>query len=188
MMQQTETYKLNLIETSDTFSPAPLNENAQKLESALTAARAEAAAGITAGDAAEAQARANAIAAEAQARINADAAEAQARINADTAEAQARAAADAALGQRVTALELHQFAGGTYVGSSETPANPQFIDLGFTPQVVLLNFYDSGKFLMLHRGTKDNYTKIVEGGFQAGNITNSYYNAKDKTYPFIAIG
>ena len=51
-MQQTETYKLNLIETSDTFSPAPLNENAQKLEAA-----------IAAGDAAEAAARAAAVAA-----------------------------------------------------------------------------------------------------------------------------
>lgn len=42
-MQQTQTYKLNLIETSDTFSPAPLNENAQKVEaqfSAEAAARA----------------------------------------------------------------------------------------------------------------------------------------------------
>ena len=36
-MQQTETYQLNLIETSDTFSPAPLNENTQKLESQLRA-------------------------------------------------------------------------------------------------------------------------------------------------------
>ena len=53
-MQQTDKYKLNLIETSDTFSPAPLNENAQKLEAALETARAEAAAG----DAAEAAARA----------------------------------------------------------------------------------------------------------------------------------
>lgn len=43
-MQQTDKYQLNLIETSDTFSPAPLNENAQKLEAALDAARAEAAA------------------------------------------------------------------------------------------------------------------------------------------------
>ncbi len=31
-MQQTETYKLNLIETSDPFSPQALNENTQKLE------------------------------------------------------------------------------------------------------------------------------------------------------------
>lgn len=34
-MQQTQKYKLNLIETSDTFSPAPLNENMEKLETAL---------------------------------------------------------------------------------------------------------------------------------------------------------
>lgn len=50
-MQQTEKYKLNLIETTDTFSPAPLNENAQKLEAALTAqeaARAQAGAALDA--------------------------------------------------------------------------------------------------------------------------------------------
>ncbi|MBD5083583.1 MAG: hypothetical protein HDT33_00555 [Clostridiales bacterium] len=34
-MQQTKTYKLNLIEKTDTFSPDPLNENAQKLDTAL---------------------------------------------------------------------------------------------------------------------------------------------------------
>lgn len=34
-MQQTETYKLNLVEGEDTFSPLPLNENAEKLEAAL---------------------------------------------------------------------------------------------------------------------------------------------------------
>lgn len=37
-MQKTETYKLNLIEMDDTFSPQPLNENAQKLEAALAGA------------------------------------------------------------------------------------------------------------------------------------------------------
>lgn len=37
-MQKTETYKLNLIEMDDTFSPQPLNENAQKLEDALSGA------------------------------------------------------------------------------------------------------------------------------------------------------
>ena len=36
-MQQTQTYKLNLIETSDVFSPNPLNENTQKTEAALLA-------------------------------------------------------------------------------------------------------------------------------------------------------
>lgn len=39
-MQQTEKYKLNLIEKNDPFSPDPLNENAQKLEAALETARA----------------------------------------------------------------------------------------------------------------------------------------------------
>ena len=34
-MQQTEIYKLNLIESTDTFSPAPLNSNAQTVEDAL---------------------------------------------------------------------------------------------------------------------------------------------------------
>ena len=34
-MQQTETYKLNLIETSDAFSPTPINENTQAIEAAL---------------------------------------------------------------------------------------------------------------------------------------------------------
>lgn len=41
-MKQTETYKLNLIETSDTFSPAPINENTQAIETQLCAARADA--------------------------------------------------------------------------------------------------------------------------------------------------
>ena len=34
-MQHTNKYQLDLIETSDTFSPAPLNENMQKVEAAL---------------------------------------------------------------------------------------------------------------------------------------------------------
>lgn len=53
-MQQTQTCKFDLIETSDTFSPEPLNENMEKVEAQLAAVRAEA----KAGDAAEAQARA----------------------------------------------------------------------------------------------------------------------------------
>ena len=50
-MQHTETYNLNLIETSDTFSPDPLNQNAQALEDAVEAARAEARAADSALDA-----------------------------------------------------------------------------------------------------------------------------------------
>ncbi len=49
-MQQTQTYKLNLVEGEDPFSPLPLNENAEKLEAAISAARADAAAGDAALD------------------------------------------------------------------------------------------------------------------------------------------
>lgn len=41
-MKQTETYQLNLIEPSDVFSPDPLNQNMERAEAALEAARAEA--------------------------------------------------------------------------------------------------------------------------------------------------
>ena len=49
-MQQTKTYKLNLIETSDTFSPDPLNENTEKLEAEVSAEAAARAAGDAALD------------------------------------------------------------------------------------------------------------------------------------------
>lgn len=91
-MQQTSKYKLNLIETSDRFSPDPLNENAEKLETQL-AAETQA---RTAADTAEARARADADAAEAKARADADTAEANARKSAITAEAKTRADAIAA--------------------------------------------------------------------------------------------
>lgn len=40
-MNHTETYNFNLIESSDTFSPAPLNENMELVEEQLDAVRAE---------------------------------------------------------------------------------------------------------------------------------------------------
>lgn len=50
-MQQSKHYKLNLIEPSDVFSPDPLNQNMEKVEAALDAARAEAKTGDGALDA-----------------------------------------------------------------------------------------------------------------------------------------
>ena len=47
-MKQTEKYKFNLIETSDTFSPAPLNENAENTETQLAALEGVDAAAATA--------------------------------------------------------------------------------------------------------------------------------------------
>ena len=89
-MQQTETYKLNLIETSDTFSPDPLNQNTQKIEEVMSAETAQ------------------------------------------------RAAETAALDNRVTALELHKVAVGTYTGNATTTSKTQTISLGFAPRVVLV--------------------------------------------------
>lgn len=103
-MQQTTTYKLNLIEADDVFSPEPLSENARKVDAALsstasalaaeTAARKSA---DTAGTAAwqravsdEAAARQKAVTDEAAARQKAVAGETAARKSAVSAEAAAR--------------------------------------------------------------------------------------------------
>lgn len=141
-MQQTDKYQLNLIESSDTFSPAPLNENAQKLEAAI---------------AAEAAAGAQACAAEASARVSADAAEAAARQNADTAEAATRAAADAALDQRVQVLEAHRYV----VGKVTTGG---FTSLGGTPQALFAAGNNGHVFVI--QGQTISGVNIVEGGFQ----------------------
>lgn len=47
-MQQTKNLNLNIIESTDTFSPEPLNDNAQKLEDAIQAAEGKADAAVTA--------------------------------------------------------------------------------------------------------------------------------------------
>lgn len=96
-MQQTNQYQLNLIETSDTFSPAPLNENARKLDAA--------------------------VAAEAQARAAGDANEAAARA----AEAAARQNADAALSARVTVLEQPRIAYGKFRGNIASGNSQDFL-------------------------------------------------------------
>ena len=46
-MNQTPKYKLNLVEPSDAFSHIPLNENMEKVEDALEAARNEARAAVS---------------------------------------------------------------------------------------------------------------------------------------------
>lgn len=97
-MQQTNTYQFNLIEGSDTFSPAPLNENMTKLEAALADARTDAGSGLSREEA-------------------------------------ARIAADAALDLRLSALEVHKVAVGSYDGTGAAPRNFQ---LGFTPKAVLV--------------------------------------------------
>ena len=65
-MQHTDKYNFNLIETSDTFSPEPLNKNTEAIEAQLAAVRGEFAAADAALDAAKAPQ--TALAAETAAR------------------------------------------------------------------------------------------------------------------------
>ena len=128
-MQQTQTYKLNLIETSDTFSPAPLNENMEKVETQLNAIR------------------------------------------------DAVAAGDAALSDRVTVLEGHKVAAGTYPGDGESY---QFVPLPFTPKVVYVH---AGGVTALAVPEISGSISIKDGGFQASGS----FNRSITNYPYFAI-
>ena len=126
-MQHTKTYDLNLIETSDTFSPAPLNENMEKLEAA-----------ITAGADAEAQARTDAV---------------------------------AALDARVTTLEGHHVAAGTFTNSG----SDQIIELGFYPLLVIIQPGYNVPTLVTRAGSPQ--ITLVANGFRAsGNLYTSTYS------------
>lgn len=157
-MKQTEHYKLNLIESTDTFSPTPLNENATLLEQALDAASAG-------------------TAAEAQSRAAADSAEAQARAAAINSEAQARAAADNALASRVTALEGHKFAAGTYTGKGTKAGDSQTIKLGFTPAAVFVSnarmTSDTFGAMAVTGHPVSSVMEIVSGGFKVYGYSSS---------------
>lgn len=199
-MQQTNRYKLNLIDKADTFSPDPLNENTEKLEAQLAAeAQARAAA-----DSAETKARADAVAAEAKARADADAseastraaadtaevknrtaavsAEAQARADADASEASARAAADTALDSRIKTLEAHKLATGQYKGNG---VSGRVINLGFKPSAVLLVSTTTNTMIssMAVTGHDGRGLIIVNNGFQinAENLNDGLI-----TYNYVA--
>lgn len=130
-MQQTETYKLNLIESSDPFLPDALNENTQKLEEVVSEKLGE-------------------------------------------------------MDQRVTVLEAHKFA----CGSFQTPSDngPLVVELGFTPKAVFISRQRSDHpdclILITQSETKNMYLRIVEGGFR--HICNNGYTAYGGTYHFIA--
>ena len=207
-MQQTTTYKLNLIETSDAFSPEPLNQNTRKVETALadgaaalaeeTAARQKAVADeIAARQKAvsdEAAARKDAVAAETAARQKAVADEAAARKDAVAAETAARekAVADEAAARKsaVTALERHKFACGTYVGSGTN----QTIQLPFTPKAVVIPIVrTSGPATAICLAEKPvDSIKITTGGFTVSNVGSSaahsyeYANTAGATYAYLA--
>lgn len=133
-MQQTETYKLNLIETSDTFSPDPLNQNTQKIEEVMSAETAQ------------------------------------------------RAAGDEALSSRVTALELHKIAYGTYTGNN---TNRTF-QVGFTPQAVLIMCERNGLCGLAYTGqpSKTPAISIITGGFSV--LSSASVNSTSLEYQYMA--
>ena len=131
-MQQTETYKLNLIESSDPFLPDALNENTHKLEEVVSEKLGE-------------------------------------------------------MDQRVTVLECHHFACGSYKAGGEA----QTIELGFTPKAVYIYDLRSDHaprchILVTGDTTANIYLHIVEGGFW--HCANNGYTAYTGTYHYIAFG
>ena len=133
-MQQTKTYKLNLMETSDTFSPDPLNQNTQMIEDALSAETAQ------------------------------------------------RAADTAALDSRVTTLEAHKVAVGTYIGNGA--ASGQVINLGFSPRVVFVQQNNSAAAIATKLCTYNDTIIITENGFRAAPSTASGYNMNFQNIPY----
>lgn len=101
----------------------------------------------------------------------------------------------AALERRVVSLEGSHIAAGTYVGVTNSADNsPQFIDLGFTPAMVVASL-GSGKTAVLVRsggtwaaGAFAPAMTLTEGGFIVCNAPNLELNIKNKEYPYIAIG
>lgn len=135
-MQQTETYKLNLIDTDDTFSPQPINENMGKLETVLSALDG----------------------------------------------------ADEALGERVTALEAHKLAVGSYKGSTTSRGVSQTITLGFKPQAVYVFCARLGH-CMATQAHPYHTTGLVltENGFKASNNDNCSMNYSNDTFLYLAV-
>ena len=180
-MQQTNTYKLDLIEPSDTFSADPLNGNARKLETALTGTRADlerSLAGVKSG-------------------LEAALAGVQTGQDQKTAEL---SAADAALSARIdalagraTALEAHKIAVGAYTGNGRE----QTISLGFTPVAVLVHVGNiNGSYsalavtdhpaYYLHQNCRQ--IVIISGGFTVcGSGETPLYNRSGETYFYLAL-
>ena len=131
-MQQTTTYKLNLIEADDVFSPEPLSENARKVDAALSSTASALAAETAArksADTAGTAAWQRAVSDEAAARQKAVSDEAALRQKAIAAETAARQSADAALDRRLKVFEAHRAASGTY--TAKDSKLPIEVNLGF---------------------------------------------------------
>ena len=212
-MQQTETCKLNLIETSDPFSPDALNENARTLDAQLARVDAAAAAEKARVDAAAAaeKARVDAAAAAEKARVDAALA-AKAEKTALTAEETARKAEDARLASEIARVDgvlngRVRFASGQYTGDGVLTSSAKFKRLEFPFKPMLVVITDTthagyGGYLWARgnsRGTIYNnngslYIAIVQWEDRAvawyHSNTSALYHLNDKgaTYFYLAFG
>ena len=188
-MQQTTTYKLNLIEADDVFSPEPLSENARKVDAALSstasALSAETAARKSA-DTAGTAAWQKAVADEAAARQKAVSDEAALRQKAIAAETAARQSADAALDRRLKVFEAHRAASGTY--TAKDSKLPIEVNLGFTPRLLFIHGLGENRntALLLPGDTSIYNARIVTNGFIIPAGYNYYLNYKNHRYAYIA--
>ena len=170
-MQQTNTYKLNLIEKNDPFSPDPLNENAQKVEAALD----------TKADSTETGQYFASLAGQISA------------LESGKANAAETSQYLSSLAVRISTLETHRIAVGTYIGDGAE----RIIDVGFTPPIVFLhrnatNSLDTGPFIYMLTPQNPWYLaddiamEITEGGIHHTK-RSTLWNMKGPTFFFAAL-
>ena len=197
-MQQTETYKLKLIDTSDPFSPEPLNANARAIEAQLAAVRGEFAAADATLDG----------------KLSAEKTRVDGRLSAlDAAKAEktalaAETAAREALAGLVGTLERSQLRWkyDTYTGTGISgPDHPTRLVFDFKPVAIIVGHPTSGTYggrpwlrgmsqIMIY----DNYAetfyaniiwedRAVKWYYYSGN-NDMQMNEKGIVYPYLAFG
>lgn len=96
--------------------------------------------------------------------------------------------ADAALGERVTVLEGHKLAVGTYIGSSSTHGVFQNIALGFKPRLVYVFCARLGHCLVTpSQPYQASGVVITENGFKVSCNSSCNMNYKGDYFLYFAV-
>lgn len=145
-MQQTTRYQFNIIDTSDAFSPTPLNDNAEKLEAALIAHEGTVSAALSQHKA-ETDAVLSSHKAETDAALSSHKAATDAALGAKADKA-ALDTADKTLSQTITAVEqgarLFHLA-GPVVGDGKTAVTVSLSGINIAQYRALLIFVTAGQ-------------------------------------------
>ena len=176
-MQQTEKYKFNIIETSDTFSPDALNANARTAEAQLAALAAQEAA--------------DKAALEKTAAANKTALEQALAAQKSALEKTAAADKSALLAAIGSGGKTCRIATGSYEGIGSGPVSLTF-DL--KPHILFIIAGKSGTIHMIMRPIASSFVDVTwtENGASwtvSGTIgASTQLNQKGTTYHYIAIG